>query len=421
MIRRMAGIRWDDTLFDQLQMIGDPLADQVIVQHAATRPGATAASFVKDIAGHLVLPPPKCSPAIDRYLSNRPPLPTWASDDKLRRGTAFFEDHSLQIGMTLFCASLPEAYAAARGARVLGLTKRMTKDPVRRIYETAQMIFDCMGAEGGLHPGEAGYEDVQRVRLMHGAVRYLALNDPSVSPPWDVGDGLPLNQEELLGTLMTFTQVVFEALDRMGVVYDPADAEAYLHSWCVAGHLLGIRPDLLPLTPDDARQITAAIRRRQRRPSADGAALGQALVKALQDSMTVPFLRPLPPALIRWQVGAEVARINGIKGHASLDQFFGAVASASRRINLDARHNPVLSWLVTGVTGHVSRVVLQSFLNAARAEARPQFQLPQSLEAKVARPLPRFRAQLRTVSAKMLPPVVRNRLHPAPTTPPRAT
>ena len=40
----------------------------------------------------------------------------------------------------------------------------------------------------------------------------------------------------------------------------PEEAEAYLHMWCVTAHLLGIVPALLPLSLDDAREITAAIK-----------------------------------------------------------------------------------------------------------------------------------------------------------------
>ena len=116
--------------------------------------------------------------------------------------------------MALFGASLPEAYAAARGARVLNLTGGMVDDLVRRVNETAQMIIDAMGTEGGIRPGESGYNDIRRVRLMHAAVRHLVLNDPSVQPPWDRTVSVPLNQEDLLGTLMTFTQIVFGALSK---------------------------------------------------------------------------------------------------------------------------------------------------------------------------------------------------------------
>ena len=81
---------------------------------------------------------------------------------------------------------------------------------------------------------------------MHAAVRWLIQNDPRVE--WDPAWGTPINQEDLLETLLTFTEIVFEVFDRTGIVYSEEDADAYLHTWSLIGHYLGIRDDLLPLT-----------------------------------------------------------------------------------------------------------------------------------------------------------------------------
>ncbi len=375
---------WDDTLFDQLEQQGDPPADTVIAQHAAERPELQPVQIVQGIAKHLALPPDKSSQPIQDYLAGKPPLPPWADEDKLKRAGNFFDDNGLWIGMALFGASLPEAYAAARGARVLNLTGAMVDDLVRRVYETAQMIIDSMSNEGGIRPGESGYNDIRRVRLMHAAVRHLVLNDPSVQPPWDRTVSVPLNQEDLLGTLMTFTEIVFCALERMGVGYDRDDAEAYLHRWCVAGCLLGIDGKLLPLTLDDAKEITSVIKRRQHTRSSDGIALGNALIRALQNSIRLKALYPLPPSLVRWYVGAEVASLNGIEGHDSLSRFFDATATLTRALRLnDRRHQQLFNFIVRRLSAHAGRTALKAFDNAGRDGDRGSFALPTQLRRKV--------------------------------------
>ena len=103
-----------------------------------------------------------------------------------------------------------------------------------------------------LLPGGLGYNSIRRVRLIHAAVRHLIEHIPDPSP-WKPEWGKPLNQQQLLGTLLTFTQVVFEVFERFQTPVPAAQAEAYLHSWSVVGHLLGVRPDLLPL--DRARPL----------------------------------------------------------------------------------------------------------------------------------------------------------------------
>lgn len=379
--------RWNDTLFDELSHQGDAVADAILAEHVATTPSAHPSELVASIAHHLVLPPEAQSEPIHRYLSERPPLPEWAKDVTLHRSADFFNQNALLIGGSLFCASLPEAYAGARGARVLTLTTRMVTDPVRRIYETAQLVLDSM-TYGGLDPETgAGYDDIRRVRLMHAAVRFLVLNDPAVPktdaaapyPSWNLASGLPINQEDLFGTLMTFTATVFESLEQLGVVFNDDEAECYLHAWCVVGHLLGLRADLLPLTMDDAREITAAIRRRQTRPSEDAIRLGKALVGAMRDSVRLPLLRPLPASMMRWSVGPEVAAIVGIRRRDPLAFLFDGLAVVMRRIGLAEQHNKMLRVIAR----HVGAAVLGSFVQAGRTGSRPPFALPSELQQQV--------------------------------------
>jgi ER-bound oxygenase mpaB/B'/Rubber oxygenase, catalytic domain len=114
---------------------------------------------------------------------------------------------------------------------------------------------------------------------MHAAVRYFIEHDPSVprteylpTPPhgWCAGWGRPLNQEDLLGALLTFTISVFEVLDELGVEVDPDDLEAYLFRWKIIGWLLGIPEDVMPvdvaeglhLVVDDMAATRAALTER---------------------------------------------------------------------------------------------------------------------------------------------------------------
>ena len=97
-----------------------------------------------------------------------------------------------------------------QGVQVLALTARLHTDPVRRIGETAQMTLHAMSA-GGLAPGGAGIRDAQKVRLMHAAVRHLAL----ASDDW-VPVGTPVNQEDLAFTLLTFSIVALDSIRKLG-------------------------------------------------------------------------------------------------------------------------------------------------------------------------------------------------------------
>jgi len=381
-------------LLDELRFEGDPPVDAVIEQHAAERAGAPPATLVADLAAHLELPPNRRSAALGAYLDETPPLPDWADPELMRRGADLFSLRGLEIGSALFLASLPQAYASARGARVLTLTGRLVSDPVRRVYETAQMVFDVLAHDGLSVPDGVGYRDIRRVRLMHAAVRYLILHDPRVSKTpspepgssWDIGDGIPVSQEELVGTLLTFTVVVFETLERQGMPASEADAEAYLHLWCVVGHLLGIRPDVLPIPLAEAREVSAMIREREWGPSTDGELLGGALVGAIQRSLPPP-LRGVPPAAIRWYNGPEVARYNGVHGGNLTEATFAPLRVGFGLFGLASSHE----WLLHQLTMRCTAFVLGDFVRHGRTGHRPAFTVPEDLQARIRHPMRRWR------------------------------
>ena len=82
--------------------------------------------------------------------------------------------------------------------------------------------------------------------------------------------GLPINQEDLAGTLLSFSYVPIEPLVRLGIPVTQADQEDYLYTWSVVGEMLGVRPEVRPTTVDEATALVMAIRRRQHSVSPRG-------------------------------------------------------------------------------------------------------------------------------------------------------
>ena len=188
-----------------------------------------------------------------------------------------------------------------------------------------------------------GYADVRHVRLMHAAVRWLIRNDPRVQ--WDPAWGTPINQEDLLETLLTFTEIVFEVFDRTGIVYTDEEADAYLHTWSLIGHYLGVRDDLLPLTRSQTSVLMPIVRRRQFGPSE----AGHALMAALLDQGTrlaPPGLRGLPATTVRYYVGDATADLLGVPKADWTRVLFEPLADLSRRVSLEKLHRRLLAGLL---------------------------------------------------------------------------
>jgi hypothetical protein len=238
--------------------------------------------------------------------------------------------------------------------------------------------------------------------MMHGAIRWFVLHDPSVprsrfhpapAGGWSDAWGTPINQEDLLGALLTFTVSVFEVLDKLGVDYDDAALEAYLLRWCVVGHLLGIRSDVLPLDRAAASAAAALIRARQCEASVDGRELTGALVGALQGTMPRRVADGLVPAAVRWFVGDAVADQLAVRRNVWTVVLTGPVADlvdaegAERRrlARLRDRRRRLAASAYDRTMRRIGASALDGFLAANRpGDGRPPFEVPTELRSRLA-------------------------------------
>lgn len=311
---------WTHDLLDALRQIGDPLLDRSR-RHKGWRDVAHRTANPKLVAGRgsdahelddetkLLLTwrsqqngaLPEDGPGKDRYWSDvaEPMDPV-----KLEIVESLFAVYGGEISASLLLASLPNAYAAEAGAAVLAQTGELKSHARRRIGETAQLVVDVLfpsserlyEVEGlvvtpqtpSLLPGGRGYVRARTTRLTHAVVRELVTRGATWGPDDPAGvprhprvrRGVPINQEDLLGTLGTFTVTTFEVMAKLGIPWNDEAEAAYLHHWDRVGELLGIGtadvvaklkgfdlPDeyqtaLRPKSVVEARQLQELIRER---------------------------------------------------------------------------------------------------------------------------------------------------------------
>ncbi len=284
--------------------VGDPEVDLLVAKLASSKDAAILDDQIARLARDPLESPRDLPPALRQFLRDQS-LPEWADRARLRRASLFAERHSVAIACALFCASLPSAFTAAKGVGVLRATGRLEGDIDRRVNETGRFVFDVM-MPGGFESG-AAIRSAQCVRLMHAAVRVRVLRGGGAS-----GSEVPINQEDLLGTLVCFSVVVLDALDKMGVAVGHQDAEDFMHLWRVVGALLGIRPRWLPRDLAGARTLGACIHDRQSISSADGRALTTILIEAIERHVPARGLGLLVPGLVRFFLGEEAAESLGV-------------------------------------------------------------------------------------------------------------
>jgi len=363
--------RWTDELLNPMRQVGDPLADAVAAELFAD--GEIAR--VNDLMRHLIVneyPVPQNLPPIVRdYLSKTDTLPSWADADLMKAGEAVFWRFGPEIIVILLCYSLPFCYLGKNGVQVLALTTRLISNPARRILETAQMAIDVMQPGGLTDDQGRGRRTIQKVRLMHAAVRKLA----PTAPTWQTAYGTPVNQEDLAGTLMSFSWVALDGLQRLGIQIPSADQEAYLHSWLVVGQLLGVSPEMLPKNIADAQSLAGAISRRQFGASPEAEEMTQALTKMMADVIPGNMFRHIPALLIRYFLGQQHAAWLGIQEAAWTE----LVLAPLRLLGREASDVLEDSRAMSALAQKVGRLLIESIVYVDRGGDRPGFSVPAQL------------------------------------------
>jgi hypothetical protein len=319
-------LQLDDAFLDKMRQTIDPPADAV----AKTVVEQNLHRMVGDLIKKRQMWDPDGEPSrllpedIRSYMKAASALPPWRDQEMVNEAEQYFLLYGIASSTLLACASLPQCYVMKFGTEVLVYTKFLQVDPTRRIRETGQMVMDVM-VPGGLKPGGRGVRATMKVRVMHAIVRHMIMNDPrAVANPSDLElkarFGLPINQEDMVYTLMTFSYVVVEGFRTMGYQMTDRQREGYIHCWNVVGYLMGIREELLPASFDDAKDLFEAIQRRQLGQSEAGQKLTAALLTAVEDALPGDHHDPLVAALARKLVGDATADTLGIRRPTRVQQ-----------------------------------------------------------------------------------------------------
>ncbi len=295
-----------DAELDAWRQVGDPEADRFVADHfkkESIRPLMAALVQQKnvartDLAELAIDENEEAEASLQELLKAMAERLPGVTDEDIQIGQDLFEMYGPEILMILGCYSLPAAYSAKKGVQVLATTKFLELEPDRRLAETSQIIMDVMTE--GLGEGKGGREAAERTRLIHAAIRRLLVEDPDFDTETL---GVPINQEDLAATLMTFSYLVLEGLGKMNMRVTDEQAQAYIDTWRQVGCLLGIESGLLPQNLEEAEQLTRAIQNRQVAPSQHGIRLLDILRNALAEK-TLPGL---PSAMMRLFMPADVA------------------------------------------------------------------------------------------------------------------
>jgi hypothetical protein len=361
---------WPDELLDAARREGDPEVDQLVEQVLGPKEtfsgvGRLGYNRLLNIADILLEAPELSfveSSQVRQQLDAFPPqlvnyfdpmeAPDWVDEAKLALAGRVWAENTLGVLSVLYAASLPYCYLIAKGIPSLYKTKKLLEQKYiyQRLYETGLMLDSVLGIGGlkiisdlndGPHQRREhlrrryvwgkGFISAKKVRFLHASMRFMLTHPKRFPPrgdiespaalserlsqetePWPKDElGLPVNQEDLAYTLLTFGYIIPIGLERWGCKLALKEKEAFLHAWRLVGHIMGIKADLLPDNWEEAERLFEIIQRRQAVASQPGKELTEALMRFLEDYLP-PLLRmnrSLPAILIMDQLGKEAAKI----------------------------------------------------------------------------------------------------------------
>jgi hypothetical protein len=368
---------WTDAFLDPMRQVGDPLADGVVDNLFANNSIDAVNDLMRGLIGNEFPEPASLPPVVADYIKQLDVLPDWADTAKIEAGQQVFWKYGPRLILILHCYALPFCYVGKNGVQVLALSGRLGSNSTRRILETAQLLVDVM-SPGGLTGGQGrARRTIQKVRLMHAAVRHLIKRYANWKPEF----GLPVNQEDLTGTLMAFDWISLDGLRRIGVQLTKDEWDGYLHCWQVVGHQLGIRDDMIPADNVSAEALCHAIERRQFGACAEGKAMTKALIESIQYQLPGDVFDDAPGLLMRYFLGSEHASMIGVEKslleQSGLRSLLTLPLQLGGEVITDLVHDsPAISMLAE----KLGKILINSIVLVQRDGNRPTFTIPKELQ-----------------------------------------
>jgi len=289
--------------FDQLRSVQDTPADQLVSLLIKNQELVSVINTWQEIPTQLESFPEELQVFFNFYL-HQENIPF----DILKEGQALFDKKGdLYLAMLGFYA-LPYAYAFGDGAEVLVRSKRILSDIGQRLGETGSFILDIFEPEAFLTKKKA-FLTCAKVRLIHAFSRYFISH---YSKDWNESFGKPINQEDLIGTNLTFSLIVIRGWKKMGFDVPNKEVDLIMNYWKWIGKLMGIDTSYWPENSKEAFELEKLIRKRHLKPSNAGNQLINALINYYKTTIPDPLILAQIIPILNFFLGKEASKALGI-------------------------------------------------------------------------------------------------------------
>ncbi|MFE6973112.1 oxygenase MpaB family protein [Streptomyces sp. NPDC057682] len=242
------------------------------------------------------------------YLQDVNRLPSWADPVKLARAADFNRRRDLYLFMlyglgsgimsTVIPREAKSVYWSAGGAHMQD-----------RAAKTFTFGYD-LSQLGAFEPTGQFVVTANKTRVVHAAVRHLLPQSPHWRAVAD--ETVPISAADILVTFHSLGTYVRRRLLDWKVPFPAADQEAFLHSWQVAIHLLGVPDEHIPQTWAAAEKQSEQVLTPILTPSTEGIALAEELL-GLTAQLDLGVTRGFLNEFVRYVLSDDVGDWLGLK------------------------------------------------------------------------------------------------------------
>ncbi|MGW1228253.1 oxygenase MpaB family protein [Streptomyces sp. NPDC001478] len=247
-------------------------------------------------------------PEFAAYLQDVNRLPAWADPAKLTRAADFNRRRDLYLFMlyglgsgimsTVIPREAKSVYWSAGGAHMQD-----------RAAKTFTFGYD-LSQLGAFEPRGQFVVTANKTRVVHAAVRHLLPQSPHWRAVAD--ETVPISAADILVTFHSLGTFVRRRLLDWRVPFPAADQEAFLHSWQVAIHLLGVPDEHIPQTWAAAEKQSAQVLTPILTPSTEGIALAEELL-GLTAQIDLGVTRGFLNEFVRYVLSDDIGDWLGLK------------------------------------------------------------------------------------------------------------
>lgn len=242
---------WNRIDLEKLRQVMDKPADDAVAEIFKSKSMDHLRAILKEMASNDSFVTNELPAELHDFVQSELNFKFTSVDIELFNQThEIWKEHGMNFVFILFFRALPYTYMAEKPANVLTTTKLLVTHTERRVFETAQFVFDVMD-KNWWEPDKRGILTALKVRIMHAAMRHIILAR-TAEEKWNEDWGKPISQEDLVATNQVFSLEFFKGIEYLGQTLNAEQQKAWFHTWKTIGKIMGVEDRLISKDVNEA-------------------------------------------------------------------------------------------------------------------------------------------------------------------------